>query len=1018
MTRSRCSDAARLALSALAAAALAVPETSLGLFLEPQAQGLDLLRKNSSVPLDVSVEGGFPRSLRLDVPGAPGASPSQAAAAFLSQWRDVFAQGHTGLALHPIAAERAEGDVVAYYQTFRGIPVFGGQIGVGVRTGAGAPPRISHTAGWLLPASPALDEIDTVPAIPPEMAEQAALDASPPGSRRIGETALMIFSRKALGETDASGPVLVWRVSLGGPAPRQLLIDAHTGEIAFQHALAEDGFGLADYDADFEDAHFGTIANTNCFNPTTIDEDIGSEDGLVSSHQNDPEAVALWWHTRDTYLAYHDLLGRHSWDDDDGEIVVYVHAGGAPNAGYVHDCGMEFHDLYVGLDVVGHEFTHGVIRYSLSDLVYQGQSGALNEAFADAMAVLVIDPLDWLVGEGLLNGQGPIRSLADPLNGQCDSPNGPPGVAPCGDPDRWSLRNSFTTSFDSGNVHSNSGIQNKATFLMAQGGTFNGLNVAGMGQAKTRRLIYFLTRFLLPSTATFSDARNLAVTVAQTWTQTSTYGFTAADVCTVRNAYAAVEVGNPDQDCDGVSEIADADGDGVIDLADNCPSVSNPSQTDVDTDGVGDACDGDADNDGNPDHLDNCPGKQTDFFGNLDIDGDGLGAGCDGDDDGDDVSDASDNCPDDPNPDQLDGDGNGQGDACDPDHDGDGVFGLADNCTFLYNPDQADADADGYGDACDDCPNDVDTVQAYTAGYPELGIPPEPYQPDSDGDGIPDTCDDFAFGSIGLAMGGEPWTQAMRPKADGVRRIVDLVGPPSAVVDIPLDVCDPAGDPEGYAAGEYVELAFEDLLPAVQGAVVDDWGRRVDRVSPAGAAAGGLRGLRFRPRCDRRWFLRLELGADFPGAESFALVPRVVAGGGGVENPWSSLPETLLPPPEPLADEDGDGVVDRVDVCAVAFDPAQDDADGDRFGDACDNCTLESNPDQRDTDADRFGNRCDADFDQSDLTNLVDLRLFREQFLKPGADPDMDLDGDGLVNLRDLAIFRSRMLMPPGPSGL
>jgi len=39
------------------------------------------------------------------------------------------------------------------------------------------------------------------------------------------------------------------------------------------------------------------------------------------------------------------------------------------------------------------------------------------------------------------------------------------------------------------------------------------------------------------------------------------------------------------------AQIADADGDGVSDAVDNCPTVANPSQTDADGDGVGDACD-------------------------------------------------------------------------------------------------------------------------------------------------------------------------------------------------------------------------------------------------------------------------------------------------------------------------------------------------------------------------------------------------------------------------------------------
>ncbi|MEW6996885.1 thrombospondin type 3 repeat-containing protein [Colwelliaceae bacterium BS250] len=51
---------------------------------------------------------------------------------------------------------------------------------------------------------------------------------------------------------------------------------------------------------------------------------------------------------------------------------------------------------------------------------------------------------------------------------------------------------------------------------------------------------------------------------------------------------------------------ADADGDGVLDAADNCPLVANTSQQDFDSDGLGDACDLDADDDGVADVGDTC----------------------------------------------------------------------------------------------------------------------------------------------------------------------------------------------------------------------------------------------------------------------------------------------------------------------------------------------------------------------------------------------------------------------------
>jgi hypothetical protein len=901
---------------------------------------LSRLQAASATPITPRSEGGVLRLIELDVAAPAGATPTARAQAFLATWADLFDQSDPDLDLLPVMSEAGEQDIVLFEQRFRGIPVFGGRLAVGIHQPVtGGPPRVRFTAGWLLPAGTGLDDVDTIPAMLPATAEDAARAAlARPGAPVLGETRLMLFDPSVVEAERTAYPVIAWHVSVGGGEPRALLIDAHGGDVLFHYGLAPTSGGLSDYDADFQDANGGTMVSTNCFNPTTIDDTAGDEDGLNSTYINDPEIGALWWHTRETYLDYHDKLGRHSWDDDDEEIVVYAHIGldsnGNPNASFNPGCDeFEFHDNFVGKDVVAHEFTHGVISASISNLVYQGQSGALNEAFADSMAALVVDDNDWVVGDNLLNGGGPIRSLADPLNGTCAGvPTGSSG--PCGDPDRFSQF--VVTSNDSGGVHTNSGIQNKATFLMSQGGTFNGQTVVGMGRTKTSRLIYFMTRFLLPSTSSFVNARNFAVAAAKTFVQLNLYGFNAANVCTVRNAYAAVELGAADADCNGIEDnVDDSDGDGVFADTDNCPNVSNPSQSDFDQDGTGDACDSDDDNDGISDGADLCPGLVTSWYGNGDPDNDGLGRACDPDDDNDGVPDdgapgdtpcasgqtvnCDDNCIEDFNPDQFDGNANGEGDACDPDPDGDGYYVESDNCIFVFNPSQADADNDGIGDACDKCPNTSDNSQAYTSGFPELGVDPQPYQPDSDGDGIPDACDGSAFGNVGVAIGGVLYNPSKPNRADGARKMVEVSGDPGGLVRIPLDICDPDADPDGYRAGEYVQVSFEGLEAVIEARVTDDGGGVAGRSRRARVVTGGAdRGLRFKPRCDRHWVLELLLGSEFGGNDAFTLIVDVVPGGGGVANPWSSIDLELMterPIPEPSPSLSGVAAVAALAAC-------------------------------------------------------------------------------------------------------
>jgi hypothetical protein len=84
-----------------------------------------------------------------------------------------------------------------------------------------------------------------------------------------------------------------------------------------------------------------------------------------------------------------------------------------------------------------------------------------------------------------------------------------PPAAPGLQPDSMTsqLYDTDLTFSDSGGVHQNSGVGNKAGYLIAAGDSFNGQAVRGLGPAKTA-VLYFRVEQMLPSGAQYNDLGN------------------------------------------------------------------------------------------------------------------------------------------------------------------------------------------------------------------------------------------------------------------------------------------------------------------------------------------------------------------------------------------------------------------------------------------------------------------------------------------------------------------------------
>jgi Zn-dependent metalloprotease len=174
-----------------------------------------------------------------------------------------------------------------------------------------------------------------------------------------------------------------------------------------------------------------------------------------------------------TYALYWDMFHRDSIDDQGMQIDGLVHFGtnydnafwdGNGHMFFGDGDGQLLTDTTKGTDVVGHELTHGVTQNE-ANLIYHGQSGALNESVSDVFGSLVkqyhlgqtADMADWLIGADIV---GPL--LAPALRSMKD-----PGHANSHDTQPASMDGYVHTASDNGGVHTNSGIPNHAFYVIA-----------------------------------------------------------------------------------------------------------------------------------------------------------------------------------------------------------------------------------------------------------------------------------------------------------------------------------------------------------------------------------------------------------------------------------------------------------------------------------------------------------------------------------------------------------------------
>ena len=281
---------------------------------------------------------------------------------------------------------------------------------------------------------------------------------------------------------------------------------------------------------------------------------------VTSGNNSDwsPTAVSAHYNAGIAYDYYRNTFNRSALSgtgetivsvvnvaDDDGKSMDNAYWNGKIMA---YGNGKLLKPLAGGLDVAGHEMTHGVIQ-NTANLQYKSQSGAINESFADVFGAM-IDRANWTIGEAVATPailpSGALRDLSNPnQGGKTKDPN---GYQPA------TMTEYDNTTEDNGGVHINSGIPNFAFYKFA----------TVVGKEKAEKVYYRALTTYLVRTSQFLDLRLAVIKAAG-----DLYGASGAEVTAARNAFDAVGITEGSQSTPGKQpDVPVASGQDLLLLAD------------------------------------------------------------------------------------------------------------------------------------------------------------------------------------------------------------------------------------------------------------------------------------------------------------------------------------------------------------------------------------------------------------------------------------------------------------------
>lgn len=449
-------------------------------------------------------------------------SPELAARSYLSNCGSLFGVQNQAAELSLMESREIEDGrtVLRFQQLYQGLPVFASEL---VMQLDGSNNVILVNSGITVDVKASLE-----PTVAPLAARETALEAVANEQGRGADSLsaskpeLWLYNPASI-LPEGSLTSLVWRTEVTSkdlaPIRYLILVDAYSGAIDFSINQVDTARNRLTYTANNTLTRPGTLvcneANPNC---------TGGDTDAKNAH-------IYGGHTYDFYFNYHN---RDSLDNAGMTLISTVHYDVGYCNAFWDGAQMTYGDgcFIVTDDVVGHEMTHGVTEHT-SNLVYAYQSGAINESFSDVWGEFVdltngagndTAGVRWYMGEEVSGGA--IRYMKDPTV--------------FGDPDKMTSPYYYNGTGDNGGVHINSGVNNKAAYLMTDGDTFNGYTVTGIGITKVAKVYYEAQTNILTSSSQYMDLYNALYQACNNLVGTS--GITAADCTQVRNATLATEM--------------------------------------------------------------------------------------------------------------------------------------------------------------------------------------------------------------------------------------------------------------------------------------------------------------------------------------------------------------------------------------------------------------------------------------------------------------------------------------------